>query len=246
MIPKNTAKFIKSLQIKKYRQKENAFLIEGAKNVLELLKSDFVIHKLFLTRQFIERFDKEVGVGDFPHTVVTETELSKISAHKTNNAALAIAEMKRNEGIDFDAGEYGIVLDDIRDPGNLGTIIRIADWYGIGKIICSETSADQYNPKAISATMGSFTRVKVSYQPLATYLPGLSMPILGTYLEGENVHRFDFPETGLILVGNESVGISPSLEVLVSHKLHIPRFGGAESLNAGIATAVICDNLRRG
>ena len=245
MIPKNTVKFIKSLQIKKYRQKENAFLVEGAKNVLELMNSDFNIRQLYLTRMFVEKFEDQLLSSGFAHTIVTENELSKVSAHKTNNAALATVDMKGNDQISFGPDEYGIVLDDIRDPGNLGTIIRVADWYGISKIICSEASADLYNPKVISATMGSFTRVKVSYQALDSYLPGLSMPILGTYLEGDNVHDFKFPETGLVLVGNESTGISQPLEKLVNHKLNIPRFGRAESLNAAIATAVICDNLRR-
>ena len=245
MIPKNTAKFIKSLQIKKYRQKENAFLVEGAKNVLELMKSDFNIIEMFLTNEFIARLDNEAMISHFSHTIVKESELTRISALKTNNAALAVVEMEPNEVFAFTPGEYGIVLDDIRDPGNLGTIIRIADWYGINKIICSETSADQYNPKVVAASMGSFTRVSISYQNLASYLPALGLPVLGAFLNGENVHHFEFPGTGLILVGNESSGINPSLEKLVRHKLSIPRFGGAESLNAGIATAVICDNLRR-
>lgn len=246
MIPKNTVKFIKSLQIKKYRQKENVFLVEGAKNVLELINSDFNILGLYLTDTFIEKYGNQLPEGTFPYTIVTENELSKISAFKNNNAALATVEMKDEGPIIFDRAEYGIVLDDIRDPGNLGTIIRIADWYGIGKIICSETSADLYNPKVISATMGSFTRVRVSYQSLPTYLGGMHMPVLGTYMQGENVHHFEFPESGLILIGNESTGIRESLEKFVDRKLSIPRFGKAESLNAGIATAVICDNLRRG
>ena len=245
MIPKNTAKFIKSLQIKKYRQKENAFLVEGAKNVLELMKSDFDVRTMFLTSEFIARLDNKAMIKHFSHTIVEENELSKVSALKTNNAALAVVNMKPHQEFTFHPGEYGIVLDDIRDPGNFGTIIRIADWYGIKKIICSETSADQYNPKVVAASMGSFTRVSISYQNLAVYLPALGLPVLGAFLNGENVHHFAFPGAGLIMVGNESSGISQPLEKLVSHKLSIPRFGGAESLNAGIATAVICDNLRR-
>ncbi len=245
MISKNTVKFIKSLQIKKYRQKENVFLVEGAKNVLELVKSDFKINQLYLTETFLEKNRHLISDGNFSINVVKEGDLTKVSTFKTNNAALAIVEMQREERMSFDKDEYGIVLDDIRDPGNLGTIVRVADWYGIRKIICSETSADRYNPKVIAASMGSFTRVRISYQVLGDYLPGLSIPVLGAYLEGENVHQFKFPKTGLILIGNESAGISQPLERIVTHKLNIPRFGSAESLNAGVAAAVICDNLRR-
>jgi TrmH family RNA methyltransferase len=136
-------------------------------------------------------------------------------------------------------------LDDIRDPGNLGTIIRTADWYGIGKVVASPETADFYNPKVISATMGSFTRTEIYYTELTDFLSKAKHPVYGAYLEGQNVHEVEFQPAGLILIGSESHGIAPGLRKFVSTEVTIPRFGKAESLNAAIATAVICDNLRR-
>jgi TrmH family RNA methyltransferase len=137
------------------------------------------------------------------------------------------------------------VLDDIRDPGNLGTILRIADWYGIRKLICSSSTADVYNPKVISASKGSFTRVEWYYCELNAYLKERSVPVYGAFLDGANVHTHGFEKSGYIVLGNEANGISFEVEQLVSQRITIPRFGGAESLNVGIATAIICDNLRR-
>ena len=142
-------------------------------------------------------------------------------------------------------GEFIIALDDIRDPGNLGTIIRTADWYGIHTIIASEETADFYNPKVISSTMGSFTRVNVHYEDLQNFLSKTHRKIYGAFLQGRSIHHESFASGGIILIGNESRGISKPLEKLVTDRITIPRFGHAESLNAAIATAVICDNIRR-
>jgi TrmH family RNA methyltransferase len=133
------------------------------------------------------------------------------------------------------------VLDDIRDPGNLGTMIRTADWYGVKHIIASEESADFYNPKVLSATMGSFCRVQVFYTDIESYLRMVRRPVYGTFLDGLDVHQVNFKEGGLIVIGNESNGISQSIEKLVTQKITIPRYGNAESLNAAIATGVILD-----
>ncbi len=245
MISKNTAKFIKSLQIKKYRKKEGVFLVEGAKNVLEVLGSDYRLKNLFVTSTFVKAHLKALNEIFPTYNEVSEEALSSVGSFKNNNTALAIVEIPSAQEMVIEESEYVIVLDDIKDPGNLGTIIRIADWYGIKKIICSMTSADIYNPKVIAATMGSFTRVQVSYEPLHSYLTSVNMTKIGTFLEGENIHNFKFPSGGMIMIGNESRGISEEVESLIDHKISIPAFGKAESLNAGIATAIVCDNLRR-
>jgi TrmH family RNA methyltransferase len=157
--------------------------------------------------------------------------------------------MRENKPIIADADEFVLVLDDIRDPGNLGTILRIADWYGIKKVICSETTVDFYNPKVVSASMGSFTRILVYYSEISEYFENIeknkNTEIIGTFLNSENVHHFDFPSSGYIVLGNESNGIGSEVEKVITKKITIPRFGEAESLNVGIATAVVLDNLRR-
>jgi TrmH family RNA methyltransferase len=153
--------------------------------------------------------------------------------------------MKPNSPLVVSEQEYGIVLDDIHDPGNLGTIVRTADWFGIRKIIASPETADFYNPKVISATMGSFTRVQVYYTDLATYLSGTKHRIYGAFLDGTDIHSVRFTNGGLIVIGSESHGISAELAPFVREKVTIPKYGQAESLNAAIATAIICDNLRR-
>lgn len=242
MLSKATIKFIKSLQVKKYRKEEQCFLVEGAKSVQELADSDFDVVTLVATADFI------AGVKVPPGTEVievSESALEGLGEFKTNRSALAVARMKANTPLCVAANEYGLVLDNIHDPGNLGTIIRTADWFGIRKVIVSPETADFYNPKVISATMGSFTRVNIYYTDLSRYLAEADLPVYGAFLEGRNIHDIRFASGGLIVIGSESHGISPGVAPFISVKITIPRFGGAESLNAGIATAVILDNLRR-
>jgi TrmH family RNA methyltransferase len=242
MLSKAKIKFIKSLQLKKYRKQEQCFVVQGAKSVLELLASDFDVVTVLGTESFLEtvRSPKKAEV-----IALSEKELAGLSEFQTNDSALAVARLKNNDALLIRDNEFALVLDDIRDPGNLGTIIRTADWFGIHQIIASSETADFYNPKVISATMGSFVRVKMFYTDLEQYLSGCGRPIFGAYLNGEDVHKLDFGRGGLILIGNESRGIAPELEQFVTNKITIPRYGSAESLNAGIATAVILDNLRR-
>jgi TrmH family RNA methyltransferase len=242
MLSKATIKFIKSLQVKKYRKQEQCFLIEGEKSVGELLTSDFEIVKLLATRDFLDRI-KTPAKGEVIQ--VSENALESLGEFQTNRSALAVARIKPNEKIQTAPGEYALVLDDIRDPGNLGTIIRTADWYGITKIIVSPETADFYNPKVISATMGSFTRVKIYYTELTTYLSGAKMAVYGAFLDGKDVHAVDFKGGGLLVIGSESHGISELVKPFVTERITIPRYGAAESLNAAIATGVILDNLRR-
>jgi RNA methyltransferase, TrmH family len=242
MLSKAKIKFIKSLQIKKYRKQEQCFIVQGAKSVQELLKSDFEVKFVLGTPEFLTEFAGKIA----PETIeVTAGQLEELSAIQSNDAALAVAVMKQNKRLEVTPDEVALVLDDIRDPGNLGTIIRTCDWYGIRKIIASVETADFYNPKVISATMGSFTRVQIFYTDLVPYLSGVTLPVYGAFLEGKNIHTVTFGKGGFIVVGNESNGISPSIEKLITQKVTIPRYGMAESLNAAIATAIICDNVKR-
>ena len=241
MISKAKAKFIKSLQVKKYRKQEQSFVVEGKKGVEELLKSDFVVTTLCATREFIESHE----FGNIEIIEATSDDLSNIGSAETNDTALAIAKTKQNIRPEIKTGEYALVLDDIRDPGNLGTIIRTADWYGVRHIIASDETADLYNPKVIRSTMGSFCRVSVFYCDLNEFMPDWKGETYGAFLGGTNIHDMAFGNGGLVVIGNESNGISEEVSKYIKQKITIPKFGGAESLNASIATAVILDNVKR-
>ena len=245
MLSKARLKYIKSLQVKKYRQSEQRFVVEGAKSVLELLASDFNTETVIATQEFMEH--NALVVSGFSGELIEENEttLASMGEFKTNNSALAIARIKPNLSLEVKRDEFALMLDDIRDPGNLGTIIRTADWYGISKIIASSDTTEFYNPKVIHASMGSFTRVQVYYTELAGFLGSVTVPILGAFMNGEDVHELDFGTGGIIVIGNEAQGISSAVEKLVTRRITVPRFGKAESLNAAVATAVICDNIRR-
>ncbi|RYU96414.1 TrmH family RNA methyltransferase [Emticicia agri] len=246
MFSKQQQKYVQSLQIKKYRQEHHTFLVEGSKSVLELMDSDFQVELLLCTPKFFEENEKKLK--KILVEQISQTELEKISTLQSNDAALAVVKMKPNVSLQADSEEFVLVLDDIRDPGNLGTILRIADWYGIRKVICSDTTVDFYNPKVIAASMGSFTRIQTFYTNLQAYFEKISSQkpaVIGTFLNHENLHQFSFPDAGYIVLGNESNGISAIVEQLVTSKVTIPRFGHAESLNVGIATAIVLDNLMR-
>jgi TrmH family RNA methyltransferase len=186
MLSKAKIKFIKSLQIKKYRKQEQCFVVEGAKSVRELLTSDFDIVMLLGTAHFLS--DSKVR-NPVEVIEVTGNELSGLGEFQTNDAALAIARMKPNEDPKVKENEFALLLDDIRDPGNLGTIIRTADWFGINRIIASGETADFYSPKVISATMGSFTRIKMFYTSLEDYLQRSKHAVFGAYLDGVDIHQ---------------------------------------------------------
>lgn len=247
MLSKNWQKFINSLQQKKYRQQHGAFVVEGAKSVVELLRSDFQVDALFATEQFYKENKALLAKQPFAVEIVTEDDLARVGSFQTNNAALAVAKTKPNDILCVNGPEIVLVLDDIRDPGNLGTIIRIADWYGVQKIVCSVNTVDVYNPKVIAATMGSFCRVGVYYTSLAQFFDTQTgVVVYGTFMEGDNLHRTPLQSGAYVVVGNESNGISDAVAQRVTKRITIPRFGGAESLNAGIATAIVLDNWRRG
>lgn len=254
MVSKNQSQYIRSLHQKKFRQQHGAFLVEGANNLREILTADWAIDLLAVTELFYKENTSLLDNQRVPVEIVTPADLNRIGTLETNNAGLAVVKTRPNHSLSAQAGELVLVLDDIRDPGNLGTIIRIADWYGIQKIICSDTTADVYNPKVISATKGSFTRVNWFYTDLPEFFGQVSRAavIYGAFLGGANVHTLNFGNNAgqfggnYLVMGNEANGIGSDVEKFITQKLTIPRFGGAESLNVGIATAIILDNWRRG
>lgn len=222
--------------------------MEGAKSVIELLNSDFEIELLFATDEFQQNYSSILSKHKSKIETVTLNELQSVGTFQTNDSCLAIAKINPNDVLVRSKEEYIIILDNVRDPGNLGAIIRIADWYGVKKIICSPDTTDWYNPKVIAASKGSFTRVNSYYTELSTYLEthGKGEFVGGAFLEGSSIYNYNFdPQGGYLVMGNESNGISDEIGRYVTHRLTIPRIGDAESLNVGIATAVIMDNLRR-
>jgi len=249
MLSKNRIKYINSLKIKKFRQLHQSFIVEGSKSVLELLNSDFEVEFVLVTPDFQQKYSSILSHHQTLLETVTLSELQGLGSFQTNDSCLAVAKTKQNDFLCAKENEYVLVLDDISDPGNLGTIIRIADWYGIKKIICSENTTDLYNPKVIAASKGSFTRINIFYTNLKEYLAAnaKNSMVAGAFLGGESLYDFKFtPLGGYIIMGNESNGVGSEVESFVTHKITIPRVGEAESLNVGIATAVILDNLRRG
>lgn len=242
MISNAQQKYVLSLHQKKYRKLNRTFIVEGRKNVLELLSSDFTIQQLFCTSEFGEQL-KTTG-GDFPFTVINEKELNKISTLNTSDQVLAVVYQNEDTIFSMEPDELVLLLDDVSDPGNLGTIIRVADWYGIKQIICSENTVDFYNPKVIMSTMGSFTRVKFQTAELADFLQkNAGNEVYGAYLQGESVYDINKFIPGFLILGSESHGISDKLEKFITKKITIPRVGGAESLNVAVSTAVLLDNL---
>lgn len=226
-------------------------MVEGGKNVLELLQSDYEIRLLLATadfqRQYAAILNRKNAATQATVEIVSEADLARAGGLQTNNAALAVAAMQPNLAIMPSASSMLLAMDGIQDPGNLGTIIRIADWYGIAGIICSDDTVDLHNPKTIAASMGSFTRMPLYYTCLEEYLKKSTTrtTVYGAFLEGDDVHSAGFAQAGIVVMGNEAHGIREEIVPYVSRKIHIPRYGGAESLNVGVATAIICDNWRR-
>ncbi len=248
MLSKNKTKFVNSLQKKKNRDKEGLFLVEGTKMVSELLQSGYETVELFHTPQWqAPQIDLKCHI-----TEVTAAALKQISQLKTPQHAVAIAKKPAALSLfKLPENELVLALDAIRDPGNLGTLIRLADWFGITKIICSPDSVDAFNPKVVQASMGAIFRVAVYYADLPTLFKESSnnIPVYGTFMEGEDLYTTPLQPHGCIVLGNEGQGISPTVAEWVTHKLHIPNFNPApvssESLNISIAGAIICAEFRR-
>ncbi|MDO6526410.1 RNA methyltransferase [Motilimonas sp. 1_MG-2023] len=243
MITKNQIKLINSLAQKKYRKQHGLFIVQGEKNVVELFASNFEIHQVFATESFLDKYQAHLTTTHF--VAATSEELAKAGTFSSNNTAIALVKTRQLALPDNNLNELVLALDGVSDPGNLGTLIRLADWYGIKQIVASEDCADVYNPKVISATMGSFCRINVVNTDLVAYLSQQTVPIYGAFLEGENIHQAALSQQGVILLGSESHGIRGSVSNLVSHKITIPSFGLAESLNVAMAGAIILDNFKR-
>ncbi len=219
-------------------------MVEGAKNVCELLDSGYDVQSLFVTEKFLDEFPHQ-RISEIEYTVCNEKELNDLGTFKTNEYALAVANMK-SPPLDILSDDLILALDDVSDPGNLGTIIRIADWFGIKNIMASRDTADFYNPKVINSSMGSFTRVDIHYRELHDlFKSNATHKVYGALLNGENIHHVKIDKPAILLMGNESNGIRTSLLNMIDQKITIPRIGGAESLNVAVSTAIICDNFFR-
>lgn len=238
MVSKATIKLIKSLQQKKYRNKTGMFTVEGVKSVKEFLAGSFVCRYLL----YESEVSSEFAVG----TQVTKKELEQMSGLKSSQKVIGVFEQNFKEVLPSTKGLL-LGIDGVQDPGNLGTIIRIADWFGIKNILCSPTTVDCFNPKTIQSSMGSLNRVNVFYTQLTTFLQFYPHPVYGTFLEGKNVYKQEFPNHAMLIMGNEGKGISPTVKAMCTHEITIPQsVVSAESLNVAMATAILASEFRRG
>ena len=247
MISKNRISQIRKLHARKFRDESGLFLVEGYKCVEMLCASDFAVEEIFATGKAVT--DNAAWLAPLSPTLITADEMSRISTMQTPPELLAIAK-QRPDTQDIPDHEPLLALDHISDPGNLGTIIRIADWFGISTIICSEDTVDAWNPKVVQATMGSIARVNIIYNNLLEFLDTLpaDYPVYGTLLDGDNIYTQPLTPHGLIVMGNEGNGISPEIRQKINRRLFIPSYrtdDTAESLNVAIATAITCAEFRR-
>jgi TrmH family RNA methyltransferase len=240
MLSKNQIKTLTGLQQKKYRKQHKLFFAEGIKVVQELLNSNFELHQIYTTQDIFTTIPRDRV------TIITPDELKKISVLTTPQACLALFTMPDEKPVDNDG--LIVALDDVRDPGNLGTIIRLCDWFGIKHLVCSAECVDVYNPKVVQATMGSLARVNVVYTDLYDYITKSPLPAFGTFMDGHTIYNEALPQKGIIIMGNEANGISAEIESLAKHRIAIPRFGDlqqTESLNVATAAAIILSEFRR-
>ncbi|MBT8244651.1 MAG: RNA methyltransferase [Winogradskyella sp.] len=239
MLSKSQIKLIKSLAQKKYRAQHGLFTVEGVKGITEFINSSFKLQHIYTTEAVFNIAESELSI-------ISGTHLNRISQLKNPNTAVGVFEIPISKPID--TSQLIVALDDVRDPGNLGTIIRLCDWFGIKDLVCSKATVDCYNSKVVQATMGSLTRVNVSYVDLDTFLSESNSEIFGTFMDGENIYKANLPENGIVVMGNEANGISKPIENLVSKRLAIPRFGNlkaTESLNVATATSVCLSEFKR-
>jgi TrmH family RNA methyltransferase len=238
-LSKNQLKLITSLSQKKYRTKHQLFIAEGIKVVEELINSPLTLHHLFYTDGY--------DASAIPNkTEVSNEELKKISNLKTPNKILALFEIPAEKAIEKNG--LSVALDEINDPGNLGTIIRLCDWFGVKQLVCSKNTVDAYNQKVVQSTMGSLTRVNIIYIDLQLFLSESKLPIYIADMNGENIYKAQLPKDGILVMGNEANGISEEISSLNNNKITIPRFGDTqqtESLNVATATAILLNEFRR-
>ena len=245
MISKNQIKYVHQLELKKFRKQEGLFIAEGHKVVGDLLKAGYTPKQLYATADWIAANPVDGAVE------VNNDELTKLSLQQHPQQVLALFPIPQSQpNLSTLNSNLSILLDNVQDPGNLGTIIRIADWFGIDTIFCSEGTVDARNPKVVQATMGSIARVHLIYTDTMQLLESLpkDFPVYGTFLDGENIYTQELSQQGLIVMGNEGNGISDAVRARVTHKLLIPDFHKgptADSLNVAIATAITCSEFRR-
>ncbi|CAM1342435.1 TrmH family RNA methyltransferase [Tenacibaculum aestuarii] len=240
-LSKNNIKLITSLQQKKYRQKHGLFVAEGVKVVNELLASSLEVEHIFSVDESFEASKK------YEITLISESELKKVSTLKSPNKVLGLFKVPKEKEINQD--KFMVALDGVNDPGNLGTIIRLCDWFGVTELVCSKNTVDCYNQKVVQSTMGSLTRVNISYVDLQDFLSNSKLPVFTADMDGENVYTSSLPEKAVLVMGNEANGISPEIAQTVKHALTIPRFGDlqqTESLNVATATAILLSEFKRG
>lgn len=241
MLTAHKIKILQSLDQKKFRQKYNLFLVEGNKTIKEIPASPYKIREVFSLNPAELHLETAVAAE------ISAAELKKISFLQHPKDSVAVCEL-REEKLEENTG-IQLILDGIQDPGNLGTLIRLADWFGIAQIICSEDTVDFYNPKVIQASMGSFVRVNIVYQNLENFLQKTKNPIIGTDMEGSNFYQFAFPDRFNLVLGNEGNGIRPEIEKRLTDKITIPRFGqskATESLNVSMAAGIILGQIFKG
>ena len=260
MLSQNQIKHITALRVKKYREEYDQFIAEGHKLVMDLLNSDFTIVGLYASADWIVANLPLTGKKNIPVFETTLQEMKRITSLSTPSPVLAVVKIPEEERDASRVTRHAsrflfLALDDIRDPGNLGTIIRIADWFGLSGVYCSQNCVDIYNPKVVQATMGSIARVTVFRRDLKKLFIDIArykidIPVYGALLEGESIFSHPLTPYGIILIGNESRGISPELIPFITQKIFIPSFGStesgkAESLNASVAAAILCAEFRR-
>jgi TrmH family RNA methyltransferase len=241
MISKREVKYIQSLCHKKQRVADRLFIVEGEKAVEELLQSHWPVKQIYATSSWKANHEKVSALVE----VATMEQIQQMSGLNTARNVLALVQMPPDLETTLTPGGLTLVLDTIQDPGNMGTLLRIADWFGIKEIIASESSADCYNPKVVQASMGSFLRVTVHYTDLINWLQSYPHPIMGAMMQGTPIYDVKSVLPAALLIGNEGRGISEALQPLISTSLHIPRLGGAESLNAAVATGILLSYLTR-
>ena len=245
MLTNKQIKLINSLHSKKGRKENDLFLVEGEKSILELVKSDFVIEFFVLNESQVSLADKIGQNCKSPIYFLDAESIQKLSTLVNNEIGVAVVQQKKFPSFQIQ-DRFTIVLDGIRDPGNLGSIIRICDWYGLKQLVLSEDCTEFYNPKVIISSMGSFSRIEFTYVDLPEFFKeNKEYRKIGAVLNGENIHQYQFPDKGFIILGNESNGIREGIIQSLDERITIPSFGMAESLNVGISTAVIVDNLKR-
>lgn len=249
MASRSTIRFLRSLQQKKFRQEEQAFLVEGPKLVDELLRSDFNIELIAATDAWSAPSSLDQSI---PIEWVSEKEMEQVSGMQTPNKVLAVATLPvYPHEVSTQQSGLSLLIDQLQDPGNLGTIIRIADWFGINRIICSPDTVDAFNPKVVQASMGSVFRMKVHYQSLTDTLirnaSGAKRPVYAALLSGNDIYSAELSDEAMIIMGNESRGVSPLLQPFITAAIRIPAAAaaGAESLNVSVATGITCAEFRR-